>query len=132
MLQKYKEIFYGGLFGLGTAILDTVMDAQMEGLGFQDEMVQHRPMLFYRALFILIGLALGWLLWQKNKREREFRDLAEMLKRFRPECGGLALLMHVKLQVLLTREDLNLSNEAEGLIRFVYQKSQELQTLVNS
>jgi hypothetical protein len=23
MLQKYKEIFYGGLFGLGEAVLDT-------------------------------------------------------------------------------------------------------------
>ena len=131
MLQKYKEIFYGGLFGLGTAILDTVMDAQMEGLGFQDEMVQHRPMLFYRALFILIGLALGWLLWQKNKREREFRDLSEILKRFRQEYGGPAILMHAKLQVLLTRKDLHLSPEAEEVVQFLYQQSQKLESLVN-
>ena len=87
MLQKYKEIFYGGLFGLGAAVLDTFMDARMEDLGFRDEMVQHRPMLFYRVLFILFGLALGWLLWQKNKRAREFRDLSEILRQFRQEYG---------------------------------------------
>ncbi|PYX63289.1 MAG: hypothetical protein DMG74_17580 [Acidobacteria bacterium] len=42
---------------------------------------QHRPMLFYRVVFLLFGLVLGWLLWQKNKRERDFRRLAEALKR---------------------------------------------------
>jgi hypothetical protein len=72
MLQKYKEIFYGGLFGFGAAVLDTFMDARMEGLSFGDELVQHRAMLFYRTLFILFGLALGWLLWQKNKRSASF------------------------------------------------------------
>ena len=132
MLQKYKEIFYGGLFGLGAAVLDTFMDARMEGLSFGDELVQHRAMLFYRTLFILFGLALGWLLWQKNKRERQFRDLSETLKRFRQEYGGPAILMHAKLQVLLTREDLHLSVEAEDIVQFVYQRSQDLQSLVKN
>ena len=131
MLQKYKEIFYGGLFGLGAGILDTVMDAQTEGLSFGDEIVQHRPMLFYRTLFILFGLALGWLLWQKNKGERDFRDLSEILKRFRQEYGGPAILMHAKLQVLLTRKDLHLPPEAEELVRFVYQQSKKLESRVD-
>jgi hypothetical protein len=130
MLQKYKEIFYGGLFGFGAAVLDTFMDAWMEGLSFRDELAQHGSMLFYRTLFILFGLALGWLLWQKNKREREFRDLSQILQRFRQEYGGPAILMHAKLQVLLTREDLHLSDEAEELVQFVYQQSQDLQALV--
>jgi hypothetical protein len=132
MVHKYKEIFYGILFGVGASIMDSVMDARAEGLGLWDELIQHPGMLLYRALFVLLGLGLGWLLWQKNKREREFRDLAEMLKRFRQECGGAALVMHAKLQLLLTREDLHLSNEAEGLIRSLYEKSQDLQTLLNS
>ena len=132
MLQKYKEIFYGGFFGFGAAVLDTFMDAQMEGLSFGDELVQHRPMLFYRILFVLFGAALGWLLWQKNKREREFRDLSETLRRFRQEYGGPAILMHSKLQVLLTREDLHLSVEAEEIVQFVYQRSQDLQSLVKN
>jgi len=132
MLQKYKEIFYGGLFGFGAAVLDTFLDARMENLSLQDELVQHGPMLFYRALFILFGLAFGWLLWQKNKREREFRDLSEILNRFRQEYGGPAILMHAKLQVLLPREDLRLSDEAEELVQFVYQRSQDLQSLVKN
>jgi hypothetical protein len=115
MLQKYKEIFYGGLFGLGAGILDTVMDARMAGLSIGDEMVQYRPMLFYRTLFIFFGLALGWLLWQKNRRERDFRDLSEILKRFRQEYGAPAILMHAKLQVLLTRKDLHLPLKQKNL-----------------
>lgn len=132
MLQKYKEIFYGLVFGLGAAVIDSVIDAHAESLSLWDELVQHPGMLLYRALFVAFGLALGWLLWQKNKRERDFRDLAETLKRFRQDYGGVALLMHTKLQLLLTRRDPNLSDETETLIRIVYQSSQELQTLVNS
>jgi hypothetical protein len=132
MVQKYKEIFYGMLFGVGAAIIDSIMDARAEGLGLWDGLIQHPGMLLYRILFVLLGLVFGWLLWQKNKRERDFRDLDEMLHRFRQECGGTAFVMHTKLQVLLTRQDLHLSNEAEGLIRSIYERSQDLQTLVNS
>jgi hypothetical protein len=89
-------------------------------------------MMVYRTLFILFGLALGWLLWQKNKREREFRDLSGILKRFLQEYEGPALLMHSKLQILLTRKDLHLPPEAEELVRFVYQKSQDLQALIRN
>ncbi len=132
MLQKYKEIFYGGLFGFGAGVLDTFMDAWMEGLSLRDELVQHRTMLLYRVLFILFGLAVGWLLWQRNKREREFRDLSEKLRQFRREYGGPAILMHTKLQLLLTRADLHLSAEAEEIVQFVYQRSQDLQSLVRN
>ena len=132
MLQKYKEIFYGGIFGFGVSLIDTVMDARMEGLTLIDEMFQHRSMMIYRTVFIMFGLALGWLLWQNNRREREFRDLSEILRRFRQEYEGPALLMHTKLQTLLTRKDLHLPAEAEELVRFVYQKSQDLQVLVRT
>jgi len=40
--------------------------------------------------------------------------------------------MHAKLQVLLTRKDLHLSPEAEELVQFVYQRSQDLQSLVKN
>jgi hypothetical protein len=132
MLEKYKEIFYGGIFGFGVSVIDTVLDARMENLSFVDEIVQYRSMLIYRTLFILFGLALGWLLWQKNKRERDFRDLLEILKRFRQEYEGPALLMHSKLQILLTRKDLHFPGEAEELLRFVYHRSQDLQALVSN
>jgi hypothetical protein len=32
------------------------------------------PCLFYRVLFILFGIALGWLLWQKNTRDFHASD----------------------------------------------------------
>lgn len=130
MLQKYKEIFYGVAFGVGAEIMDTAIDAHMEGHGFWDELIQHPTMLLYRSLYVLFGLVLGWLLWQKNKRERDFRHLSETLERFHQECGRNALLLHTKLQVLLTRDDLRLSHEAQELVQFAYQRSQELQTLV--
>ena len=87
-------------------------------------------MLIYRTLFILFGLALGWLLWKNNKREREFRNLSDIVRRFRQQYDGPALLMHAKLQLLLTRQDLHFSDEAEELTRFIYQQSQILQALV--
>jgi hypothetical protein len=130
MLQKYKEIFYGVAFGVGAAFMDTAMDAHMQGHSAWVELIQHPPMLFYRSLFVFFGLALGWLLWQKNKRERDFRHLTRTLEHFHRECGKNVLLLHTKLQVLLTRNDLRLSPEAEELVQFAYQRSRELQTLV--
>jgi len=130
MLQKYKEILYGVAFGVGAAIMDTAMDAHIQGHSVWVEIIQHPPMLFYRSMFVFFGLALGWLLWQKNKRERDFRHLTLTLERFHRECGTNVLLLHTKLQVLLTRNDLRLSHEAEELVQFAYQRSQELQTLM--
>ena len=105
------------------------MDAHIEGQSFWPELVGRPTMLLYRALFLVFGLILGWLLWQKSKRERDFRHLSETLKRFHEEYGRNAVLMHTKLQVILTKQDLHLSPEAEELIQFVYQRSQELQSL---
>jgi hypothetical protein len=77
------------------------MDAHIEGQSFWAELVGRPTMLLYRALFLVFGLILGWLLWQKNKRERDFRHLRETLKRFHEEYGRNAVLMHTKLQVIL-------------------------------
>jgi hypothetical protein len=130
MLQKYKEIFYGILFGLGACTIDTVMHARMENTSFWIEMLQPQPaMIFYRALFILFGVALGWLLWQKNKRERDFRHLAETVEKFHRDLCTPALLMHTRLQLLLTTEDFHLSPEAAEAIHFAYDRSREIQTL---
>lgn len=130
MLQKYKEIFYGILFGLGACTIDTIMHARMENTSFWIEMLQPQPaMIFYRVLFILFGVALGWLLWQKNKRERDFRYLAETVEKFHRDLCAPVLLMHTKLQVLLTRQDLQLSSETEDVVRFAYERSREIQVL---
>lgn len=130
MLQKYKEIFYGILFGLGACTIDTVMHARMENTSFWTEMLRPQPaMIFYRVLFMLFGVSLGCLLWQKNKRERDFRSLAETVEKFHRDLCAPALLMHTKLQVLLTRQDLQLSRETEEVVRFAYERSREIQAL---
>lgn len=133
MLQRYKEILYGLLFGIGAAMIDAHMHARMEHGSFWTELVQPQPtMIFYRVLFFVLGLALGWLLWQKNRRERDFRQLVEAIESFRHQLTAPALLMHTRLQVLLARKDSLLSGEVEEAIRSVYEKSQEIQTLTKS
>jgi hypothetical protein len=130
MLRKYKEIFYGLLFGVGAGVIDTVMHTQMADHSFWEELVRPQPaMVFYRVLFLLFGLALGCMLWQKNRRERDFRSLTEVVEKFHHDLSAPALLMHTRLQLLLTKEDLHLPREAEEAVRFVYERSLEIQAL---
>ncbi len=86
-------------------------------------------MVAYRIFFIDFGLALGWLLWRKNKVERDFRRLLASIEQFRREISAPALLIHTKLQVLLTRGDLHLPPEAEEMVRYAYERSREIGTL---
>ena len=73
MLRRYKELFYGLL------------------------------MLAYRVGFVVFGLALGWLLWRNNTLERNYRIMAEAFAQIQRRLGQPALLIHSKMQVLLTR-----------------------------
>ena len=130
MLRKYREIVVGVLFGLGARIIDTVMHAQMTDRGFWDEALHPRPeMLFYRGLFLTFGVTASLLLWQKNRRERDFRCLADLIKRFQRDLVSPVVLIHATLQVLLTQEDFHLSPEAESVVRLIYEKSQQIQSL---
>ena len=93
MLQRYKEVFYGLLFGLGASVIDVFMHASMEQQGFWMELIHPQPiMVAYRVFFIAFGLALGWLLWRKNKVERDFRSLAETVEQFRRGISAPAVL----------------------------------------
>ena len=129
MFQRYKEIFFGLAFGIIAVILDTGMDAMADGNSMMDEVAEHPGMLMYRAVFLALGLILGLVLWQRNKREREFRQIAATLHRVQQECGNQGLLLHSTLQTLLTRDDLHLSDEASRLIQEAYQRSQEFQRI---
>lgn len=131
MLQRYKEVFYGLLFGLGASVIDVSMHASMEQQGFWTELLRPQlAMAAYRASFIAFGLALGWLLWRKNKVERDFRSLLESVEQFRRGISAPALLIHTKLEVLLTRGDLHLPPEAEEIVRYAYERSREIGALV--
>lgn len=130
MLRKYREIVVGILFGLGACLIDIVMHAGMMDRTFWDEALQPRPeMLFYRGLFLAFGLTVGLLLWQKSRRERDFRCMADLIRRFQRDLISPVVLIHANLQVLLTQEDFHLSLEAEALVRLIYEKSQQIQSL---
>ena len=127
MLRRYKEVFYGLLFGLGASVIDVFMHASMEQQGFWMELIRPQPvMVAYRVFFIIFGLALGWLLWRKNRVERDFRSLAETVERFQTGIRQPAYLIHAKLQLVLMREDLQLPAEAEEMVRYAYEKSREI------
>ena len=59
MLTTYKEIVYGAVFGFIALLLDTIMDAKSEGLGFLAEVALHPGMMLYRFLFIFFGVLIG-------------------------------------------------------------------------
>jgi hypothetical protein len=102
----------------------------MEQQGFWTELLQpHLAMVAYRGSFIAFGLALGWLLWRKNKVERDHRTLLATVEQFRCGISGPALLIHTKLQLLLTRGDFHLPPEAEEMVRFAYERSREIGAL---
>jgi|SRR5205809_7369794 len=80
MISRYREVFFGLLIGLAAGVIDVIMHARMQDRSFAEELMQpHIEMLFYRILFLALGVALGLLLWKKNQRERESRHLAEPL-----------------------------------------------------
>lgn len=129
MFQKYKEILFGLAFGIGAAVIDTSMDAMADGNSFIDEMAEHPSMLLYRAVFVVFGLVVGWLLWQNNRREREVRRVTEMLHKLQQECGTQGLLLRSSLQTLLMRADLHLTDDASRLLEEAYARSQEFQRI---
>lgn len=130
MLNRYKEIFYGLLLGLGACGIDVVMHSRMEGRSLWDEAFRFDTMPFlYRLLFIVFGLALGWSLWKRSSREREFRRLAEIYERFHREVADPAFLIHAKCEELLWLNDAELPAKARESVRFVYDKVRTIQSL---
>lgn len=131
MWQRYKEVFYGLLFGIGASAIDVSMHASMDQEGFLTELLRPNPaMVAYRVSFIAFGLALGWLLWRKNKVERDFRRLAETLERLQRGVRQSAVLIHANMQLLLTRNDLHLPPDAEKMVRDSYERMREIRAMV--
>ena len=128
--MRYREVLYGLVFGLGACAIDIVMHARMNGRSALEELLRPDPgMIVYRVLFLAFGLALGVLLWQKNKREREARQLTELIRQLRHDIAGPAILIHANVQLLLTREGPAAAGDAEPLLRTIYEESKKLRSL---
>jgi hypothetical protein len=129
MLKRYREIFFGFLFGIGAACIDMFTDAKMQDKPFWDVSV---GMTLYRMLFVLFGCVLGWLLWRKNQRERQFRSLLADMKKLCSEIGPPTVMIHAQTQSLLAKPGLRLPPDAETMIRAIYQESQKLQSIARA
>ena len=126
MLRRYKEIVYGLIFGFGAAFIDTFVDATTENRAFWDFGL---GMLLYRALFILFGLILGWLLWRANQSERESRSLTAALEQLQHDIGPPAVIIHAQTQLLLTKSDPPLSPQTEAIVRSIHEQSLKMQSI---
>ena len=51
MFQKYKEIFYGLLFGIGAGIIDANMHARMEHGSFWSELIRPQPAMIFNGCY---------------------------------------------------------------------------------
>ena len=125
-MKRHREIFYGLLFGVGAALLDTLIDSVAQKKDFWDVST---GMILYRFLFILFGLLLGWLLWRKNTSEREFRALEDQVQQLRRKIGAPTTVIHTQAQLLLGRDAAQLSPEVQSVVRTIYEQSQKLQSI---
>ena len=126
MLRRYKEIFYGLIFGLGAACIDTLVDASTQHRAFWDFGL---GMLLYRAVFVLFGVLLGWLLWRNNQSERESRSLIETVQKLQANIGPPTVIIHAQTQLLLTKSGVAVSPEIEGIVRSIHEQSMTLQSI---
>ena len=110
-------------------LFDTAMDATAEGHSVAEELAAHPGMVLYRLGFVLLGLVLGWLLWRNHKRERELLRLEESFRNLQRQCSTHGLLLRSNLQLVLTRDDLHLSDEARKLLLEAFQKTEALQSI---
>lgn len=126
MLRHYKEIFYGLIFGLGAACIDTFVDAAVEHKAFWDFSL---GMFLYRGLFVLFGFGLGWLLWRNNQSERQFRSLIASIQKLQSDIGPPSVIIHAQTQLLLTKSGVPLSPEIEPIVKSIHEQSLKLQSI---
>lgn len=129
--MRYREVLYGVVFGVGACVIDIVMHARMTERSVLEELFQpSAAMLFYRGLFLILGFGIGALLWQKNKREREARRLAELLDKLRHEIAAPVIIIHANAQLLLTQQGTAASPGPESVLQSIYEQSKKLHSLV--
>jgi hypothetical protein len=129
---KYKEVVFGVLFGAGASLIDAAMHATMGSGNLLTELFHPTlVMMAYRILFLAFGVSLGVLLWLRNRRERDFRELSASLETLRGSINAPALLLHVNLQVLLMHYETLDREDVLAVIRTVYEGSTVIQHVLH-
>lgn len=133
MFARYKEIWYGVLFGIGAIGIDLVMHARMQKRDFSEELfAAELETIVYRAMFLAFGVALGWLLWHNSRREREFRKMQDHMARLQGQALAAATLAYAKLQIILTRTDNSSSSETLSVLHAMRDDLLRLKSLVDA
>jgi hypothetical protein len=128
---KYKEVLFGTLFGIGASLINAEMHASMANSNFLSELIQPTPvMAAYRFLFLAFGIALGFLLWLRNQRERAFRHLSSSFGALRRDLTAPPMLLHTNLQVRLMQCGVGLSKDALTAVRSAYESSADIQRVL--
>lgn len=129
-LREFREIAFGGLFGLGATAIDIVMHARMHGQELVDQILHPGPgMAFYRALNVAFGLILGWVLWRRNKKERRFRLLLKQLCDTVDLFDGHATVVYANAQWLLMQEPSKLPEDATASVGKLQEHMQKIRVL---
>jgi hypothetical protein len=132
-LTTYKEIVFGVLFGVGASLIDVAMHVSMTDGEWFTELTHPSPiMAVYRVLFLLLGVGLGVLLWQRNRNEREFRRLAASIDGLRRSIAAPSILVHTNLQLILTRYEGQLPSDALQFLSTAYESSRAIQRVLAS
>ena len=130
-LGTYKEIVFGISFGIGASLIDVAMHATMgEGDWLAELTRPSLVMAVYRTLFLLLGIGLGVLLWQRNRKERDFRQLLASFDALRRGLAAPSMLVHTNLQLLLTSYQSHFPPDASQLISTAYENSRAIQRVL--
>lgn len=132
VLREFREMLYGGLFGLGAATIDIVMHARMHGQGLIQEIMHPGPgMTFYRALYFAFGIIIGWALWRSHKKERRFRLVLQQFCDIIDLFDGHATVIYANAQALLLQETCMLPENATASVGVLYEHVQQVRVLTN-
>jgi hypothetical protein len=130
-VRNYKEIGFGVLFGLGASLIDISMHSSMENRPWIDEFIHPSLlMLLYRFMFLLLGITLGVLLWQRNRVERDSRRYAALLGDLRRDLAGPSMILHTNLQLMLTRHQAELTPPLRQIVELSYENSKVVQRVL--
>lgn len=132
-IRNHKEILFGVLFGLGASLIDVTMHSSMGNRTWLDEFLQPSPvMLLYRLMFLLLGISLGVLLWQRNRVERDSRRYAALYDDLRRNLAGPSIIVHTNLQLLLTTHYAELPRPLLQIVELAYENSKLVQKVLTS
>ena len=131
--SSHKEILFGVIFGMGAALIDVTMHSSMSNRAWLDEFLQPSlVMLLYRVMFLLLGISLGVLLWQRNRVERDSRRWAARFTDLKKNLAGPSIVVHTNLQLLLTRHHVELPNQLLQIVESTYENSKLVQQVLTN